>query len=438
MSSPCPFCHLNVPLAELEWHANNHLEEEELARDIELAHQIALAPPSPTNVDKTMKFAKTFDGFPMLAAECGTSRFNFNSRNYNERLDRDNISCLVNLQNRCSFHKVEGGLMMLLRRCLYMENYNLESVITDHVDHFQSIESEDSGWGCGWRNIQMLCSHLMMERQEAKEVMFGGSGFVPDIPSLQRWLEIAWERGFDGPGAKSFNKRVYGSKKWIGATECATLLRSFGLRARIVDLDSEKIGSSQSLGQRVRLVDEVKRKSKQVSGPMDKFLLHSDMNGKGRLATHISANFYTKHTSDGPDNDNCLRRAKGPRILVDWVWNYFCSGVSGKSTHQVTVSEKMPLYFQHSGHSRTIVGIQMKKGVQGMPDVYNLLVLDPGQSTAALERSLREKNGWQQLIKRGLHTLKKPQYQLCYVDPGIAHGAEMEDLKILDSVLIKI
>lgn len=28
------------------------------------------------------------------------------------------------------------------------------------VDHFQS-EKSDSGWGCGWRNIQMVCSHLL-------------------------------------------------------------------------------------------------------------------------------------------------------------------------------------------------------------------------------------------------------------------------------------
>ena len=31
-------------------HANNHLEEEELARDMDLAHQIAMASPSPSPV----------------------------------------------------------------------------------------------------------------------------------------------------------------------------------------------------------------------------------------------------------------------------------------------------------------------------------------------------------------------------------------------------
>jgi hypothetical protein len=52
---------------------------------------------------------------------------------------------------------------------------------------------------------------------------------------------------------------------------------------------------------------------------------------------------------------------------------------------------------------------------------YNLLVLDPGHKTAAIERSLREEVGWKRFIKRGVHTPKKHQYQLCYVDPGIAN-----------------
>lgn len=36
-----------------------------------------------------------------------------------------------------------------------------------------------------------------------------------------------------------------------------------------------------------------------------------------------------------------------------------------------------PLYFQHDGHSRTIVGIQTKFQRNGTQQ-YNLLILDPG------------------------------------------------------------
>ena len=35
-----------------------------------------------------------------------------------------------------------------------------------------------------------------------------------------------------------------------------------------------------------------------------------------------------------------------------------------------------PLYFQHNGHSRTIVGIQVKHQQNGMHQ-FNLLILDP-------------------------------------------------------------
>ncbi|CAA7392035.1 unnamed protein product [Spirodela intermedia] len=419
MSSSCPFCHLNIPLAQLERHANKHLEEDELARDMDLAQKIALAPPSPPHKDQAVEVTASFGDSSKISTKCNISR------NCKPRLDKYSISFIVSSQTRGSFHKVEGGLMMLLSRCLDMESDNVKSVICGYVDHFQSTEIEDFGWGCGWRNIQMLSSHLLMERQEAKEVIFGGSGFVPDIPSLQRWLELAWERGFDGLGAKSFNYKIAGSRKWIGATECATLFRFFGLRARIIDFDGELVKSSESSAD---LGKKAKRKEKDVHGPMDKFLLHTVMHDKSRHASHVSGK---------TDSGNCLRKTNGPQVLVDWVWNYFNSGVSGQCSHQVSISEKMPLYFQHNGHSRTIVGIQVKKGTQGMPDVYNLLVLDPSQAPA-LERSLLEKKGWQQLIKRGLHTLKKTQYQLCFVDIGIAHGEEIERMKLLDSVLIKI
>ncbi|XP_066324716.1 uncharacterized protein [Miscanthus floridulus] len=103
----------------------------------------------------------------------------------------------------------------------------------------------------------------------------------------------------------------------------------------------------------------------------------------------------------------------------------------------LTVELECPLYFQHHGHSRTIIGIQKKMGHRGSQEQYTLLILDPGHRTADLERSLRSKKGWQRPVKRGVHTLRKPQYQLCYVDPGIASSEEMEQLKTIDSILVR-
>lgn len=39
-------------------------------------------------------------------------------------------------------------------------------------------------------------------------------------------------------------------------------------------------------------------------------------------------------------------------------------------------------------------------------------------------------------MKRGMHTLNHPEYQIMYVEDGIAAGQELQDLKTIRSVLI--
>lgn len=181
-SSVCPFCHLSVPSSELQWHANSHFEDEDKeANDMELGNQI------------------------QIASSSGST-------------DVVSISSLIGLQTRSNFYHVKDGLISLLRNCLELEARHNSSVtiLSGYVDHFQSLPSVDVGWGCGWRNIQMLSSHLLAHRKEARKVLFGESGFVPDIAFLQRWLEIAWESGFDPPGAQHFNCKIYGTNTGLG------------------------------------------------------------------------------------------------------------------------------------------------------------------------------------------------------------------------------
>ncbi|WOK95365.1 hypothetical protein Cni_G04072 [Canna indica] len=428
MLSSCPFCHASLPSTELEWHANNHFANDEVERDMELAMQIALAPPSPEVLDKPTDCQEPSASHS--GRSLGPCNLDFNQDELNSRdvLDRE-MSLLVGLQIKGSLYKVESGLTSLLRRCLELENGNSISIVSGHIDHYQTNESEDIGWGCGWRNIQMLSSHMLVHIPDATDAMFGGSGFVPDILSLQRWLEIAWKRGFDTHGSNSFGQKIYGSRKWIGTTECATIFRFFGLRARIVDFDSVNSRKQLNNGTNKRkMVDE------HIYGPMDKFLQRT----KNETSEGQSFGKHLKEKSYQSEGKN-ERKIYGPQVLVDWVWKYFASDFSSRlgSSKCVLVSEKTPLYFQHDGHSRTIVGIQMQKGKCASEHRYWLLVLDPAHRTAALEKSLTDNNGWQKLIKRGVHTLKKPQYQLCYVDPGIAHGEEMEQLKFINSILVE-
>lgn len=54
-----------------------------------------------------------------------------------------------------------------------------------------------------------------------------------------------------------------------------------------------------------------------------------------------------------------------------------------------------PLYFQHNGHSRTIVGVERFKVPGTLRSVYNLLVLDPSVSSQDIEAKLKNGKGWQ-------------------------------------------
>lgn len=124
-----------------------------------------------------------------------------------------------------------------------------------------------------------------------------------------------------------------------------------------------------------------------------------------------------------------------------------------------------PLYFQHEGHSRTIIGVERRRvsassmgggrggrgagrgagsGPRGFGraggggggggtdvEVVTLLVLDPGVPVGALEGALASRRAWQRYVRRGLHTLTKAQYQLMYVAPGLAGAEEREALKVM-------
>ena len=80
--------------------------------------------------------------------------------------------------------------------------------------------------------MQMLCAHLLSLRDARSAALFRGGGALPDVRSLQAWVEAAWADGFDTEGAEQLGGALQGGRAWVGATDCAALLRSFGLRVR--------------------------------------------------------------------------------------------------------------------------------------------------------------------------------------------------------------
>lgn len=226
------------------------------------------------------------------------------------------------------------------------------------TDHYCS-SAGDEGWGCGYRNLQMLLSSLRRIDAYAPKLQ---ETAVPNIPRMQSMVEEAWKGGLDPCGASHFNQRLQGTRAWIGATEVYALLTSLGVGARIIDF----------------------------------------------------------HQPTGPGGTH-------PR-LFDWVKQYFQSSRSTRLPPRLIHTSLPPLYLQHQGHSRSIVGLEQKKNGS-----LCLLLLDPSTSASDTRKLLSGDTVSPAVrhIRKFPGSLKHKQYQVVAVQGVLT--AEEKQISILNS-----
>lgn len=201
--------------------------------------------------------------------------------------------------------------------------YSTSSVLCSPLTLHINVEwGVDWGWGCGYRCFQMLYSAMRVLPQFARRLPNASAdASLTPIPSLfqfQEILESAWSQSYDPLGAEHFGGRLTGRRKWVGTTELYTAFTFLGVPVQILDFPEA-----------------------------------SGANGM--------------HTS-----------------LIKWVREYFrsrqaCDGdafaTMMKTRGEACIqSTKQPLFLQHQGHSRVIVGIE-----EGRTDP-SLLVFDPSLS----------------------------------------------------------
>lgn len=106
------------------------------------------------------------------------------------------------------------GILQLIRQSMTTPSSARSKVRCEYVVssppclHVSQKGSYGSAWSCGYRNIQMLCSSLM-QLEEYRNVLFDGTGVVPEINGIQRWIETAWKAGFDVEARNNSYSSIY-------------------------------------------------------------------------------------------------------------------------------------------------------------------------------------------------------------------------------------
>ncbi|XP_072913547.1 zinc finger-containing ubiquitin peptidase 1 isoform X2 [Hemitrygon akajei] len=254
------------------------------------------------------------------------------------------------------------GLMRELNEFYQRSGTDIKHVyLSAETDHYHS-STGDKGWGCGYRNFQMVLSSLI-KLDHYKSHLHDHA--IPIIPKIQAMIEGAWKDGFDPQGAASFGNKLQGTRAWIGATEIYTLLTFLGIKCQIIDF----------------------------------------------------------HQPTGPSGTH-------PR-LFERIWQYYSSGRDGalRSQPKVIWTNKPPIYLQHQGHSRTIVGIEERNN-----GTLCLLIFDPGNQE--IQKLLRTNmTGTSiKMIRRFIGSLKYKQYQIVTIN-GILSVEEKNARKHASSVL---
>ncbi|XP_022917163.1 zinc finger-containing ubiquitin peptidase 1-like [Onthophagus taurus] len=259
---------------------------------------------------------------------------------------------------------VTRGLIPRIRALSISSQNVSRTYICTCVDHYASSYG-DRGWGCGYRNTQMLISSLLKHTgyNERLYTIWQNQkpprSSVPSISRLQGLIEEAWAQGFDLQGSEQLGSRLVNTRKWIGATEVMTLLSYLRIRCQLIDF----------------------------------------------------------HRPTGPGGTH-------PELFA-WVLNYFENCLQQDFTP--------PLYLQHQGHSRTIMGIEVHKDGSLV-----LLLLDPSHSPQQMAQFADTNTGSQalRLLRKGEAYMKARQYQIVAAVGMIESEQQYQQSKVLRGLRI--
>eukprot|EP01038_Epipyxis_sp_PR26KG_P008653 gene8653-11696_t len=383
-----------------------------------------------------------------ISQECSGSNFQSNNI-YVDKMSENN-RCNDSNDSK-NDNSSTCGIIELLHKNLKksFDLYNIQFGLSIACDHFTQKGQVGWQWSCGYRNIQMICSSLLKYPQ-FYNVLFNGNGKIPSISELQIWIENAWLAGFDPEGALHFGGKLHYSSKWIGATECATLLRYFGINAIVVDFYENSQNNNQSNKRAYTAYEE-------EENLIYDYLSDDSFKSKKLKSNHYHNENHINYINNNSNNDNIVFLDDSPLCEIEYnlptvsikcnndnllikdnhnnqkINNNILLSPTVKLEKKKVISDmgrrigkwvekyfnnqqlsKPPLYFQHQGHSRTIIGFQ--KSTKKNNNIDSLLLFDPSSNGDITKRSLLDGNAkWHRSIRKELHTFQKNNYQIVYI-----------------------
>ncbi|XP_022107620.1 zinc finger with UFM1-specific peptidase domain protein-like [Acanthaster planci] len=384
--SVCPVCGmsgLNPKL--LNDHVENHFEvggQDSFSGDRQLARQLA-------EQERQLQERWQRETFKQLQAKYGMDEVGSYKQQSEKDLEtavvRGQITVTDYNQRKTSLQRslavgVDDGKSRTSGLVQKMVTYYTEKTIPGlsyaklccDADHYSSSYG-DKGWGCGYRNLQMLLSSLV-HIDDYRQVLFSGRNAIPSISKLQQLIESAWAKGFDLQGQEQLGGCLVNSRKWIGATEIAAVLSSLRAKCRLVDFHRPT----------------------------------------GAGGTHPAMFEWVRDYFGKPRSSSLKLRVLGGH------------GPRGETIQ----TRKTPLYLQHEGHSRTVVGCEVHKDGS-----IRLLLFDPSYQVSDMQGlGLAKLDEYaMRPVRKSLAQMKSKQYQIVSVDRLMTSDQEYEQSKILQS-----
>ncbi|GAD95818.1 hypothetical protein CPC735_028710 [Paecilomyces variotii No. 5] len=214
-------------------------------------------------------------------------------------------------------NETAGVVPVLIQLCQQDKSVQRAFFCSEKVRHVFKMRME--GGFCGYRNIQMLISHVQDAKKPGHEHF---PGKLPTILRLQDLIEQAWDMGFNSSGRVETGG-IRGTRKYIGTPEVNNPNNS-----QFVDLLSD-IMQAQALFQ--------------------------------SLGIRCEANGFHE-----------TKQLRAYDAVLMNVAEYFRQGISLEGSDKVLRTDLPPIYLQHPGHSLTIIGFEVREDGSA-----NLLVFDP-------------------------------------------------------------